>query len=149
MRVSPSGGGGIRAMLCPLCSWMTPFSSFQESRFRSWVTNGADVLAREVLSNTLSVENLSDDAVKIIPRFTFPFVTHSGISDKRVPPPLRLCDAVAVHRSQGQTLCRVMLDLQRDPSVHGCSYVTLSRVRHSSDINILSTPARITEQGWV
>ena len=36
-------------------------------------------------------------------------------------------------------LCRVMLDLRRDLFVQGYSYAALSRVRHSSDIKILST----------
>ena len=56
---------------------------------------------------------------------------HNGISVGIVQFPIRLYYAVFVHRSQGQTLSRVMLDLGRNPLVHGClciafpGYVTL------------------------
>ena len=63
-----------------------PFSSFRESRFRLWLTIGADFLAREALCNTLRVHNLADDAVQLIPRVTFPFFTHNGIRVKEYNP---------------------------------------------------------------
>ena len=56
----------------------------------------------------------------------------------------RLCTPFA----RSGPISRVMLDLRRNPFVHGCLYVALSRVRHSSDIMIMSTPAKITAQGW-
>ena len=73
--------------------------------------------------------------------------THNGISVKIAQFPIRLYYAVSVHRSQGQTLSRVIFDMWCNPFVHGCLYVALSRVRRSSDIMIMSTPAKITAQG--
>ena len=49
--------------------------------------------------------------------------THNGISVRIVQFPIRLHYAVSVHRSQGQTLSRVMLDLRRNPLVNGCCWL--------------------------
>ena len=74
---------------------------------------------------------------------------HTGISVGIVQFPIRLYEAVSAHRSQGQTLNRVMLDLRRNPLEHGCFCVALSRVRNSTDIIIImSTPTKTTAQGW-
>ena len=51
--------------------------------------------------------------------------THNGISVIIIQFPIRLYYAVSVHRSQGQTLSRVMLDLRRDPFVHGWVFCVL------------------------
>ena len=56
--------------------------------------------------------------------------------------PVRLCFALTVHRSQGQTLKMVVFYLRRDIFMHGCLYVGLSRVRKSADIMILTTEDR-------
>ena len=57
--------------------------------------------------------------------------THNGISDRIVQFPIRLYYAVSVHRSQDQTLSRVMLDVRLILSYTGVcvllcrGYVTL------------------------
>ena len=53
--------------------------------------------------------------------------THNGISVRITQFPIRLCYAVSVHRSQGQTLSRVMLDLRRDLFVDGCFHASLPK----------------------
>ena len=74
--------------------------------------------------------------------------THNGISVRIIQFPIRLYYAVSVHRLQPQTRRRVMLDLRRNPLVHGCLCVDMSGVLQSRDIVILSTPAKTTAQDW-
>ena len=55
-----------------------------------------------------------------------------------------VCFTVTVHRSQGQTLNRVVFYLHSDVFMHGgCLYVGLSRVRKSADTRIWATEDRI------
>ena len=43
--------------------------------------------------------------------------------------PLKLCWAVTAHKSQGQSLARVAIDISEPAFAHGSLYVALSRVR--------------------
>ena len=56
--------------------------------------------------------------------------------------PVCLCFTATVHRSQGQTLNRVVFYLRGDDFMYGCLCVGLSRVRKSA-IRILMTEDRI------
>ena len=77
---------------------------------------------------------LKDGTVHWIPRITFSFITWQDVDVKRVQFPVRLCFALPVHRSQGQTLKSVVFCLRRDVFMHGCLYLGLSTVRKSADI---------------
>jgi hypothetical protein len=48
--------------------------------------------------------------------------------------PLRLGWAVTAHKSQGQTLDRVAINIREGAFAHGAFYVALSRVRKMTDI---------------
>ena len=61
---------------------------------------------------------------------------------QRVQFPLRLCFAVTVHRSQGQTLDRGRFLLPLG-CFHECVNVCLFRVQNSAEIRILTTEGRI------
>ena len=52
--------------------------------------------------------------------------------------PLRLCCAITVNKSQGQTLSKVCLDLREPPFTHGQLYVGASRVKTREDILVLT-----------
>ena len=75
---------------------------------------------------------------------TFSLIPWQGVDVKRVQFPVRLCFAVTVHRSQGQTLNRVVFIYAGMFScTDACMSVYLSRVRKSADIRILATEDRI------
>ena len=48
--------------------------------------------------------------------------------------PLRLRYAMTIHKSQGQTLPKVVVDLGKGEKVAGCTFVATSRVRSINDI---------------
>ena len=62
---------------------------------------------------------------------------YNGMKFIRTQIPIRLCYASTVHKSQGQTLDRVVLDLRGNFWEHGQMYVGLSRVRDPRNLLIL------------
>ena len=60
--------------------------------------------------------------------------------------PLKLSWAVTAHKSQGQTLSRIAIDLSDPAFAHGALYVALSRVRSLSSIRLFGLPD-FPEQG--
>ena len=54
--------------------------------------------------------------------------------------PLRLSWAVTAHKSQGQTLSRIAIDISDNAFAHGALYVALSRVRSLSCIRLFGLP---------
>ena len=79
------------------------------------------------MPHTVQVSTLKDGTFHWIPRITFSFITWQGVNVKRVQCPVRLCLAVTVRCSQGQTFNRVVLGLRRDVFMHGCLHVALCR----------------------
>jgi len=51
--------------------------------------------------------------------------------------PLMLGYAMTIHKSQGKTLNKVVLDISRGAFAHGQTYVALSRTRHANDIHLI------------
>ena len=68
------------------------------------------------MPHTLQVSTLKDGTIHWILRTSFSFITWQGVDVKRVQFPVRLCSAVTVPRSGGQTLNRVVFNLRRDIS---------------------------------
>ena len=54
--------------------------------------------------------------------------------------PLRLAYALSMNKSQGQTLDRVVVDLQSHAFMHGHLMVALSRIRDSANIAVHINP---------
>ena len=53
--------------------------------------------------------------------------------------PLKLSWAITIHKSQGLTLSKAIIDIGRTEKVAGLAYVTLSRVKALSDLLIEPT----------
>jgi ATP-dependent exoDNAse (exonuclease V) alpha subunit len=51
--------------------------------------------------------------------------------------PLTLGYAMTIHKAQGKTLSKVVLDISRGAFAHGQTYVALSRTRHANDMHIV------------
>ena len=51
--------------------------------------------------------------------------------------PLMLGYAMTIHKSQGKTLNKVIIDISRGAFAHGQTYVALSRTRHAKDMHIV------------
>ena len=51
--------------------------------------------------------------------------------------PLMLGYAMTIHKSQGKTLSKVVIDISRGAFAHGQTYVALSRTRHAKDMHIV------------
>ena len=97
-----------------------------------------------IMAHTLQVFTLKGCTIHWISRITFPL--HGKVWMSSVFSfSFASCFAVTVHRSQGQTLNRVVFYLRKDVFMHGCLYefVGLSRVRKSADIRNWTTEDRI------
>ena len=51
--------------------------------------------------------------------------------------PLMLGYAMTIHKAQGKTLSKVIIDISRGAFAHGQTYVALSRTRHANDMHIV------------
>ena len=51
--------------------------------------------------------------------------------------PIALGYAMTIHKSQGKTLSKVVIDISRGAFAHGQTYVALSRTRHATDMHIV------------
>ena len=51
--------------------------------------------------------------------------------------PLTLGYAMTIHKSQGKTLGKVIIDISRGAFAHGQTYVALSRTRNAKDMHIV------------
>lgn len=58
----------------------------------------------------------------------------SGISCSRLQLPLKLAWAVTIHKAQGLTLDKVVIDVGKKEFSSGLTFVACSRVRHLSDV---------------
>ena len=92
-------------------------------------------LVKKVLKNSVIVL-LEDGSDFIIPRINFEGSTN-GIQFSRRQVPLKPLFAGTVHKSQGMTLSRGVIDLRSQLWEHGQLYVALSRFKNPEDICIL------------
>ena len=75
-----------------------------------------------------------DQPIQITRRIVNTFKTIDGLTFDVYQFPLRLAWAVTAHKSQGQTLNKVAIDIGTTAFAHGAFYVALSRVRKLNDI---------------
>ena len=97
------------------------------------VTNNTRVKLLKITTRYIRCQTLGDNPVHItLPRIRFTFRLPYGRSFDltRLQFPLRRAFAISVHKSQGQTLGRCLLDMRSGFFAHGHLYVGLSRVTH-------------------
>ena len=70
-------------------------------------------------------------------RFNFHLRSKSSYTMSRVQFPLRLCYAMSVNKSQGQSFDQVLLDATTPNFSHGHLYVALSRLREHDKIRVI------------
>ena len=101
--------------------------------------NNTKVIVREIGRHLVTVETLTEHRQFVLPRIIFRFtLPRSGLAIERRQFPLRLCYAITVNKSQGQTLDKVCLDLREHPFAHGQLYVGASCVRNRNNILVLT-----------
>ncbi len=60
----------------------------------------------------------------------------SDIEGQFIQYPVKLCYAISIHRAQGQTFDKIIVDLGRGAFAHGMVYVALSRCRTLEGISL-------------
>ncbi|XP_027102740.2 uncharacterized protein [Coffea arabica] len=107
--------------------------------------NGTRLICRELGRHTISAEIVFGQHKGkrvLIPKIPLqtPDSQKNSIAFIRTQFPVRLCFALTINKSQGQTLDYVGIYLREPVFSHGQLYVALSRVRTSAELKILILP---------
>ena len=115
--------------------------------FDHGLVNGERGIVRGISRRIIDVEVISEGAPIVkIPRICFEVKVGSrGITFHRFQFPVRLCYAMTINKSQGQTLKQVGLDLRGEVFCHGQLYVALSRTTCRDNILCLVHPDRLID----
>lgn len=115
--------------------------------FNDGLVNGTKVIVTAAAPRMITVQKSGSTTEFLIPRITFkgPIYPSSPFEMSRRQFPLQLCYAMTIHKSQGQTISRVGVDLRSDMFSHGQLYVALGRVTAKSNIKILVHKDRIVD----
>ncbi|XP_026290987.2 ATP-dependent DNA helicase PIF1-like [Frankliniella occidentalis] len=111
------------------------------------LVNGTKVIVEGISPRLVTVRKPGTQELIAIPRilFRFPVLEGSPLQMCRRQFPLQVCYGMTVHKSQGQTIFKVGLDLRSDCFTHGQLYVALSRTRRSDDVTVLGAPDRCVD----
>ncbi|KAI5751525.1 hypothetical protein M8J77_008223 [Diaphorina citri] len=109
------------------------------------LVNGTKVILTAISPRLITVRMPGGTQLYGIPRIIFKFamVEGSPLRISRRQFPLMLAYAMSGHKSQGQTIDYVGVDLRTDCFTHGQLYVLLSRVRSPQDIVVLAPENRV------
>lgn len=119
--------------------------------FADGLLNGTKVIVVAATPSLIKVRKPNQTEDYLIPRIHFkaPIDRRSPIEMMRRQFPLQVCYAMSIHKSQGQTISRVGVDLRSDVFSHGQLYVALGRVQSRDDIKILTHTARISNNRFM
>lgn len=109
------------------------------------LVNGTKVIVEGITPRLVKVRKAGDDTIFGVPRISFklPVIIDSPLIMLRRQFPLQLAYAMSFHKSQGQTIQLVGVDLRTDCFTHGQLYVGLSRVQSPNDIRVLVQSDRV------
>ncbi|KAK3913029.1 ATP-dependent DNA helicase [Frankliniella fusca] len=110
------------------------------------LVNGTKVIVESISRNLIRFRRPGSNESFGIPRISFKFNLCRGSPlVVRRQFPLQLAYAMTVHKSQGQTIKLVGVDLRTDCFTHGQLYVALSRVRTRAALTLLVCEDRIKD----
>lgn len=113
--------------------------------FADGLVNGTKVIVTATSPRLITVQKAENTDEYLIPRIMFKasINVNSPFEMTRRQFPLQLCYAMTIHKSQGQTIARVGVDLRSDMFSHGQLYVALGRVTDKNSIKILMHSDRV------
>jgi hypothetical protein len=110
----------------------------------SGLASNSRVRIRGIREKLIIVERLDDpddgnQRLVFVPRMRFKFSLKgtSSFEMTRVAFPLRLCYAMTINKSQGQSFEQVLIDYSDDAFSHGHVYVSLSRARFFNQVKLI------------
>lgn len=118
---------------------------FNKNNYPLWI-NGSSGIIEELHEDEIKVRILKDNSVVIVLREVWKNFSyeHDEKTDEIIEQeigsfiqfPLQLGYALTIHKAQGKTLDKVILDIGRGAFAHGQLYVALSRTRRKEDMHI-------------
>jgi hypothetical protein len=136
LRVKP---GSVVMTMCNLAADLTKYT-------KCVVVSATPTCVRLIRASDLLSPNWAK-CVFALPRTRCSF-THQHLEVQRTQFPIAPAWAYTIHKSQGQTLHRVVLDVANgDVFSHGMLYVACSRVRNSKHFLILCRPDDVSGDG--
>jgi hypothetical protein len=109
----------------------------------SGLASNTRVRIKAIREKIIVVKSLDDPISKerlvYVPRMRFKFALKgtSSFEMTRVAFPLRLCYAMTINKSQGQSFEQVLIDYTDDAFSHGHVYVSLSRARYFNKVMLI------------
>ncbi|KAE8738766.1 hypothetical protein FOCC_FOCC015748 [Frankliniella occidentalis] len=115
--------------------------------FSKRLVNDTKVIVERISPRLVTVRKPGTHGLIGIRRILFriPVLGGSPLHMCRRQFPLQVCYGMTVHKSQGQTILKVGLDLRSDCFTHGQLRVPLSRTRRSDHVTVLAAPDRCVE----
>lgn len=124
---------------------------FNKNNNPIWI-NGTSGIVEELEEDVIKVRILNNDTVVPVKReewknYAYDYDRDTGaVVEKEIGSfiqfPLQLGYALTIHKAQGKTLDKVIIEMSKGAFASGQLYVALSRTRHKADIHI---PKRIDE----
>jgi len=118
---------------------------FNKNNSPSWI-NGTSGIIEKLEDDVVTVKILKTGETASVKReewksYQYDYDRETGsVVEKEIGSfiqfPLQLGYALTIHKAQGKTLDKVIIDINRGAFAHGQLYVALSRTRKKSDINI-------------
>lgn len=110
--------------------------------------NGTRLIIEELYNNLIVAKIIAsqfEGEIVLIPRLKMVLSEGDNIPFARVQFPIQLAFAMTIHKSQGQTLHKVLVYLDKPVFQHGQLYVALSRVKRKENIKVFLKHSNCTK----